>query len=100
MKIDKIESHICSKNTCFQEGTKHTKIDIMPLSFWLHVGTHRTFEMRYCMNIWYKGVWSYDIRSLVGNLKKQNLEVRCLDDSDVHGLGWLGYEVDNISFLW
>ena len=70
--------HICS--TCFEKFTKHTKIHIMLLSFWLHVGIHQTF-----MTLQHKGVQSYELQSLVGHLKKQNLEARCPDDNDVHG---------------
>ena len=36
------------------------------------------------MTFWHKEVWSYELRSLVGHLKKQNLEARCPDNNDVH----------------
>ena len=71
--------HIFSKNNRFQECTKHTKIDIMLLSFWLHIGTHKSLKMRYWMTLQHKEVWSYAFRPLVGHLK-ENLEARYPDN--------------------
>ena len=51
MKGDKNKLHICFKTTHVLEYTKYTKIDIMILSLLLHVGTHQTFKMRYCMTL-------------------------------------------------